>query len=777
MQIAFMRRMMHSVYSDKSAGMQGGLFSEKDLKKESTLIWADYYDLSFFYPYLLSFAAHVRRAQELSFLWYREFYLELTKCIQFPISMSLPWILTEYLVSASNSQSSKASIFYTMDLYNDAANAALLSLRQQYLFDEVQAELGVSFEQLLFHLSEAIYRHYLVLANERLLRRGYARRWLETAAGGEAERARLDKYALKGNKYVVLMQQSSLTLLGRSVDLSAFITSRLNLKLREYVDTAIRKFEASDLTQVVELRHMLDAAALMHAELQADGLQLDRWEEIVKEVNEDTTVGQFRNRILFHVLSELLSDLLPSCLYNALTDRFVRAAKSFVQAPDRSRMPATRRPTSSLRATAGCTPPSSPPSAPTSGQSTSPPCCPCCTRSTPSRSCCQSSARSCTRCSSLSSTPTAWRCWPACRCSSCPPSSTTILGVYGFLDVKLRTSLGVYAPLRGSVFHVLREAGNVLFFLRGLEEAERLRGVTGFLFSAHFQGIKARGRAERSDGAKAAGGIGALIVRGNGNQHSYVSAVKESAAFFQQTATPQLFPALSSLTEQSSRMYAYSEKTELTSSTSQAMQQIIASLASIESAWLAPPAQPTGTPPDQNAKNDMVRLLSCLLFIFTQPPDYNSPPAASSGDDENYIGRDAALFGDGFLLAVCFLLHSLRLRARFAVEDYSQYVLGLEALHPVDRDKFVLPKGGKPAKAQWTDAEKQERQLLDFLRNVKQNKEKMSAMMGWLNKYAAISRKGGKAGGAAGGTALKAVPPREEGELGQPVRVVPAAER
>jgi len=267
---------------------------------------------------------------------------------------------------------------------------------------------------------------------------------------------------------------------------------------------------------------------------------------------------------------------------------------------------------------------------------------------------------------------------------------------------------------------------------------------------------------------KAAGGIGALIVKGNNSPHSYVSAVKESAAFFNQTATPQLFPALVSLTEQSSRMYSYSEKAEQTSSTTQAMQQIIASLSSIEQVWINPAAQPTGTPPDQNTKNDMVRLLSCLLFIFTQPADYNTPATSSSSsasaDDSNYIGRDAALFGDGFLLATSFLLHSLRLTQRFTAEDYSQYVLGLEALYPVDRDKFAVVKGGK-AKAQWTDAEKQEMQLLEFLRNVKQNREKMKAMLGWLGRHAPMGKDGAK-------EMMRVQAPSEEAELGQPVRVV-----
>jgi hypothetical protein len=44
---------------------------------------------------------------DLSQLWYREFYLEMTmgKRIQFPIEMSMPWILTDHIFTTKASSS------------------------------------------------------------------------------------------------------------------------------------------------------------------------------------------------------------------------------------------------------------------------------------------------------------------------------------------------------------------------------------------------------------------------------------------------------------------------------------------------------------------------------------------------------------------------------------------------------------------------------------------------------------------------------------------------
>ena len=50
--------------------------------------------------HLVLFAATLRECCDLSQMWFREFFLELTmgERIQFPIEMSLPWILTDHIL-------------------------------------------------------------------------------------------------------------------------------------------------------------------------------------------------------------------------------------------------------------------------------------------------------------------------------------------------------------------------------------------------------------------------------------------------------------------------------------------------------------------------------------------------------------------------------------------------------------------------------------------------------------------------------------------------------
>jgi cytoplasmic FMR1 interacting protein len=56
--------------------------------------------------------------------------------------MSLPWILCNRILE-SQEASMMEYVFYPLSLYNDAASRALCSLKRQFLYDELQAEVSV----------------------------------------------------------------------------------------------------------------------------------------------------------------------------------------------------------------------------------------------------------------------------------------------------------------------------------------------------------------------------------------------------------------------------------------------------------------------------------------------------------------------------------------------------------------------------------------------------------------------------------------------------------
>lgn len=64
--------------------------------------------------------------------------------LQFPIDCSLPWILASHALTSTN-PSLVDNVLLPFDIYNDAGNAALYTLKQRHLYDEVEAEVRLSY--------------------------------------------------------------------------------------------------------------------------------------------------------------------------------------------------------------------------------------------------------------------------------------------------------------------------------------------------------------------------------------------------------------------------------------------------------------------------------------------------------------------------------------------------------------------------------------------------------------------------------------------------------
>ena len=104
-------------------------------------------------------AATLATLADVSYLWMREFYLELCQRVQFPLSMSLPWILVDHVLQMRN-RPLMPLLLAPLEAYNDAATAALRTHRQQYLYREIEAEVNLAFDQILFSLADQVYTHY-----------------------------------------------------------------------------------------------------------------------------------------------------------------------------------------------------------------------------------------------------------------------------------------------------------------------------------------------------------------------------------------------------------------------------------------------------------------------------------------------------------------------------------------------------------------------------------------------------------------------------------------
>lgn len=96
---------------------------------------------------------------------------------------------------------------YPLDLYNDSAYYALTVFRKQFLYDEVEAEVNLCFDQFVYKLSEQIFAHYKQLAGSIFLDKRFR---LECEVLG----FNFQSYP-RNNRYETLLKQRHVQLLGK----------------------------------------------------------------------------------------------------------------------------------------------------------------------------------------------------------------------------------------------------------------------------------------------------------------------------------------------------------------------------------------------------------------------------------------------------------------------------------------------------------------------------------------------------------------------------------
>jgi len=325
-QLYMVRTMLESLISNK-AGSKRTL--RKDIDGAMLMKIDEFHKNSFFWNYLLNFSKSLQDCCDLSQLWYREFYLEMTmgKRIQFPIEMSMPWILTDHILATKDS-SYMECVLYPLDLYNDSAFYALTVFKKQFLYDEVEAEVNLCFDQFVYKLSEQVYAYYKHLAGSILLDKRFRQ-----------ECQALGTYITSPppNRYETLLKQRHVQLLGRSIDLNRLICQRINNSLAKSLDLSIARFEAGDITGIVELDGLVRVNRLTH-KLLSKHLALDDFDDMFREANHNVLAPY--GRVTLHVFWELNYDFLPHYCYNAATNRFVKCRDiQFSQPVQREKAP------------------------------------------------------------------------------------------------------------------------------------------------------------------------------------------------------------------------------------------------------------------------------------------------------------------------------------------------------------------------------------------------------------------------------------------------------
>ncbi|MBA0873452.1 hypothetical protein Goshw_002374, partial [Gossypium schwendimanii] len=308
--------LIYEVVSGGNLRKPGGLFGNSgseipvnDLKQLETF----FYKLSFFL-HILDYSATIATLTDLGFLWFREFYLESSRVIQFPIECSLPWMLVDHVLE-SQSAGLLESVLMPFDIYNDSAQHALVVLKQRFLYDEIEAEVDHCFDIFVTKLCEAIFTYYKSWSASELLDPSF----LFALDNGE-------KYSIQPMRFTSLLKMTRVKLLGRTIDLRSLIAERMNKVFRENLEFLFDRFESQDLCAIVELEKLIDILKHSH-ELLSKDLSIDSFSLILNEMQENISLVSFSSRLASQIWSEMQSDFLPNFILCNTTQRFIRSSK------------------------------------------------------------------------------------------------------------------------------------------------------------------------------------------------------------------------------------------------------------------------------------------------------------------------------------------------------------------------------------------------------------------------------------------------------------------
>ncbi|GAM27817.1 hypothetical protein SAMD00019534_109930 [Acytostelium subglobosum LB1] len=618
---------------------------------------------AYFYRYLVNLSHTINHITDLADLWYREFYLELNNRVQFPIESSLPWILTDHILE-SDDPSLIEYIFYPLGLYNDISHRALQSLNQRFLYDEIEAELNLCFDQLLYKLSGKIYAHFKQQASSILLDKSYKEQ-LEIAQFQ-------GKLNIPKSRFDVLLRQKHISLLGRSIDLSGLLAQRQNNYLRQNIDYAISRYEASDLTSIVELETQLINIRLTYR-LLSQFLTLDPLESIMNEVNDSTSLVSYHGRIALHTIFELMSDFGPNYTFNSITQRFVKAPYLFTDEITRESMPKSNPlflfGNKHFNAAYGNAAelhkhffglPHVHSLINTVGRKNLPLIVGECLRNIEIK---------------ISNVLT-----PYCReliQSGMPASQKLPIydygteGGYGYFQLKLK-DIYTYPDLRPEVVQCFRELGNIIVFMNLLDQALVQKDAFNFVKAAPFLGYTPESwYSDQGEDPTL--------------ESPLYSQLQKMAKIIEEkpdvTKVPEYFNEIVANAWRADKFYRPSgNHTSLFKSVLQSISQI---LNTVRVEW-------SGTTPENGVINvdsstEFYRLWSALQFVTCWP--------LTNENDKSY----QELFGDGYIWAGCTIIHFLGQQYRFELFDFCYHILNVEEAAAVRSDKPALKNFFKTA--------------------------------------------------------------------------------
>lgn len=288
---------------------------------------------------MLSLEDTLSELGDFSTLWFRELYLEIAKCPQFPTDTSLPWILVEHCLQTTSSLGLHP-LMSIVDIYNDAANYSLYQLKRQILFDEAEAEGKLCFDQLVYILADQMYASCTSEALHKL-----NDSWDDGAHDTARVGSSVTKSSSKGRATKAthpslewVADAKRVEVFGESHNLTFLLGQHVHLKIMKDLEKWFSRVEASDATSMLDSWESLQLLRSAHA-LLSTLVPVDEFDDMMQDVDAQGSIPDAQaealppivipSRIQAYASQILLLDLCQHFSYSVFSCCFQRVPLPF----------------------------------------------------------------------------------------------------------------------------------------------------------------------------------------------------------------------------------------------------------------------------------------------------------------------------------------------------------------------------------------------------------------------------------------------------------------
>lgn len=229
-------------------------------------------------------------------LFFKEYYLSSYDVSFFPVSTSLPFILTDHALNNYSRLDLTSTIYYPLSIYDDAASTALKRLKCKYLYEEIKAEAEIAILSITKMIANSIFQPLRVFSSLRIIDQLYLKRLLVKLKVHDP---------INATRMGVILQQNKLFVLGCYIDIKTQLSGQLNELFKDHIIDTIRNLSSSGLFSAIAVKKLLDMLRGTHEMLANLGIPLIPFDDILAIEMRTDTPNSLQSTVMDYVYSHI----------------------------------------------------------------------------------------------------------------------------------------------------------------------------------------------------------------------------------------------------------------------------------------------------------------------------------------------------------------------------------------------------------------------------------------------------------------------------------------